>query len=1662
LTSRLITVVLLAVVILGMIIPGTALSADISLNFSLDREKVIITGEKPGKESVSVARYQSTAYLDYPSIPYRVISVLLPQGEAVSSVSLEDVKIFSSGEKYSLKPFEGTKLNDGTLLGLAADREEIVGPESVFPKWRVRHLGTNTYRGYILASIAVYPVRYSIDSNELEIIESARILVQTRADDSPGRSVRRIRHIEGFRDESRKFVEHITENPRMTSSYTFQDIQVDDTQRAFLPSYLPSMEGSEVRYLIVTNELMKQSFQALADHKTRKGVPAVVRTVEWIKQNARNGADLAETIRNFISDAYAKWGVEYVLLGGDTDVIPERLGYTTYYTGEFIPTDMYYSCLDGNWNADGDSLWGEAFHSTQDPGDQVDLYSEVYLGRMPASKVSEAEILIGKTLDYEAPADSVSKQKFLMLGEVIWPDPWNGTDPVSTDGGEILELIYQTYLSGHPEITTDRLFENYTAYPGSIVLTKANTMTYLEEGTNHVVHAGHGFSYNMSVGDANILTADAASLTNGDKLYSMYLMNCTNASFDTDCLAESFLLNDDGGAYAVTGSSRSAFPSTSRLYLDEYYYLLFDHNIQELGKLHVLSREPFTPSAAGESSDRWTHFIYNLLGDPESMMYRGAVRVFDVSVPASVNMGENDITVQVSSEGAPYDSARVCLYKSEDDYAYGRTGPSGDITFSDFLCRGPGWIYVTVTGLNHGVYLDSIQVLQESSAYLRVSDRMLTDSSGGNGDGILDSGETVDLSLELTNTGGTTAEDIYLIISTADTGVTILDSTSVYSNIPAGGEMYGSEGFSFSVSSGYSDEETIEFRADIHDSTGSLWSETFALVVHAPEIELYVNSKSDQAPYGDGDGIIEEGESFLLKVGIRNFGTGAAVSLDGKIISQDPDITVTDSLSAYGDVDCLTTEYGDGFVLSETNITQNNHFLLTLTDQYGREFSRQMELRSPPAPVALNLDATLGPTEMAANWHDGPSGDTLSKYLVYNSLTSGGPYEQSSTDLVHHTTFHDYDLLPSTLYYYVVSAVDSCGNVSYQSSEAFASTNAPQLEGWPNLVESSTSSSISIGDIDGDRYNELVIGAEYLYAWHADGIEVRDGDNKPVSWGIFSKKGKNYTATVALVELDEQPGAEIIGASWDTKEIYVLDHNGNDLPGWPKSTVDYCWASPIAGDLDGDGDLEIIAYDFDGTVYVWHHDGTELMDGDGNPSTDGIFFSAGEPSDGGHVSTPALGDMDSDGIAELIVCAPKDSIYCLNQDGTAVVGWPVSIGETTANMAASPAVGDIDGDGYLEVVVQNSAWRFMGLNHDGTYMYGWPKWLNTGGYFVGSPALGDLTGDGRLEVVIPGQDGNCYIYRYDGSLLPNWPQRFDNLGGQQESSPVIADLNGDGSLDIVLGGQEGLINAWDVSGNYIAGFPAKIKGFLRGTPAVKDLDKDGDVELAACGYDLNVNVWDLEGETYYNYDPWPSFHCNIHNNGWAEYVGVTSTCEIAYDYQIKSGLVKLDWLISSGSDYWSIYRKAAGEEYSLISKRIRPDQSGLIEYVDATAQEGLTYFYKIQSDEDDKLFVETEGVNIPVTRARLYQNYPNPFNPSTRIAFTVPGTDDSSSNTLLLVYDARGALVKTLVNRPMSGGRHVIEWRGDNDRGAGVSTGVYFARLRVGGVKDTKKMILLR
>ena len=98
------------------------------------------------------------------------------------------------------------------------------------------------------------------------------------------------------------------------------------------------------------------------------------------------------------------------------------------------------------------------------------------------------------------------------------------------------------------------------------------------------------------------------------------------------------------------------------------------------------------------------------------------------------------------------------------------------------------------------------------------------------------------------------------------------------------------------------------------------------------------------------------------------------------------------------------------------------------------------------------------------------------------------------------------------------------------------------------------------------------------------------------------------------------------------------------------------------------------------------------------------------------------------------------------------------------------------------------------------------------------------------------------------------------------------------------------------------------------------------------------------------------------------------------------------------------------------------------------------------------------------TEFALHQNYPNPFNPSTHIGYDLPEV----SRVTVRVYDLLGRTVATLVEGTSEAGRHVAEWKGRNDAGTQVPSGVYFVRMEAKAVSGeglysaVRKMIVLK
>lgn len=155
-------------------------------------------------------------------------------------------------------------------------------------------------------------------------------------------------------------------------------------------------------------------------------------------------------------------------------------------------------------------------------------------------------------------------------------------------------------------------------------------------------------------------------------------------------------------------------------------------------------------------------------------------------------------------------------------------------------------------------------------------------------------------------------------------------------------------------------------------------------------------------------------------------------------------------------------------------------------------------------------------------------------------------------------------------------------------------------------------------------------------------------------------------------------------------------------------------------------------------------------------------------------------------------------------------------------------------------------------------------------------------------------------------------------------------------------------------------------------------------------------------------------------------------------------------------ELYSDLGRPVAESFLIAQQRVYqdyPDDSGLLKTADMYAFLGhpLLPLFK------EAVITAAEIDDMPLA-AELRQNYPNPFNPTTVIEFQI----SYGAYAELVIYDVAGRRIRELLNKKINAGIHKIRWDGKSDRGSDVASGIYFCRLTVGELSQTRKLVVLK
>ena len=544
-----------------------------------------------------------------PILPFKTTKILLPPEVMIDDIEVVPMERTPVFGRFIIEPgIEPIPVIQNKNIKLTQNNT-IYSSSSIIPEKQFDLVSVQTLFGYKILILNLYPIQYIPSEGAISYYKSMNVVIKTSPLSTSkviGKQLPENTSLYRGLPQDREKIRKIVDNPEMTGAYT---------------STINKLSNS-FEYVVITNDTFLSAFQPLVSWKNERGITSTIVTVQQILNNY-TGYDTQEKIRNFIKYAYSNWGTQYVLLGGDVEIIPVR-GLSAYDDND-IASDLYYAALDGNWDNNGNHIYGES--------GEYDLYAEVYVGRAPVSTTAEASVFVNKTITYERDKPTDYLNKVLMLAAKL---------DTQTDGGIVKDFISNMF-SPYYEVT--KLYErDFTA---SIEST-TNQLNLGQHIVNNIGHANnHVIGLACSGYSQYYSESDVDALTNGPRYFLFYSIGCYANAFDDrdpygnyigDAISEHFLNNPNGGAFAFIGNSRygwyyPGYPGEgpSDLYDKEFFDVILNEDVYNIGRALQNSKEDLAGFANDEIM-RWVYYELNLLGDPET--------------PITLTTPEHEVSVQ--------------------------------------------------------------------------------------------------------------------------------------------------------------------------------------------------------------------------------------------------------------------------------------------------------------------------------------------------------------------------------------------------------------------------------------------------------------------------------------------------------------------------------------------------------------------------------------------------------------------------------------------------------------------------------------------------------------------------------------------------------------------------------------------------------------------------------------------------------------------------------------------------------------------------------------------------------------------------------------------------------------------------------------------------------
>jgi PKD repeat protein len=650
-------------------------------------------------------------------------------------------------------------------------------------------------------------------------------------------------------------------------------------------------------YLIITPN--GAEFQQWADSirkfRTLQGILTDVKTIADI------GGNNVTTIENYINNAYNNWDIvpAACLLLGD---------YGT--TGNTITSPIWDSyCVSDNIYADVNN------------NDMPDIV----FARMTAQNAAQLQVMVTKFLDYERTPPT---------SEYFYEHPVTALGWQTERWFQICTEVIGGFWREVQGKNPTRVNAIYSGTPGAVWSTATNTATVvnyfgpsglgyipaqpsslggwsggtaamvnaaINSGAFMLQHRDHG--YEQGWGEPDYSSTSISGLTNTDLTF-VWSVNCLTGKYNysSEVFSEKFhrytYNGQNSGCVGINAASEVSYSFVNDAYVWGAYDNMWPDFMPDYGSTpEPRGVLPAFACAAGKyflQQSSWPYNVdnkevtYNLFhhhGDAFSTIYS--------EVPQNLAVTHNPIlyagvtTFEVSAN----EDALIALTVNGEIIGTA-TATGAPVTINIPGQVPPDQMLVTITKQNYYRYESLVDVIPPTGPYIVKETYTINDNAGGNGNGLMDYGETNLLSLTVKNVGVQQANNVVVTLSTADTYITITDNTASYGSIAAGATAVVADGFAYTVANDIPDLHNASFEVSATNGTDT-WISYIAIEGHAPTLDFVDFTIAD--PTGNNNGKIDPGETVNITIEVNNSGSSEAFNVLGELTEMDQYLTVNTS-----------------------------------------------------------------------------------------------------------------------------------------------------------------------------------------------------------------------------------------------------------------------------------------------------------------------------------------------------------------------------------------------------------------------------------------------------------------------------------------------------------------------------------------------------------------------------------------------------------------------------------------------------------------------------------------------------------------------------------------------------------------------------------------------